>query len=195
MIRESIVITLNADGAPHIAPIGVIVEPAGLVIAPFRPSATLDNLTARRTAVVNYTDDVRVFAGCVTGRKRDWPTRRASRVEGAVLEAALAHEEVELVDIREDPQRPGEDQPDCTEHLGQGDEEDERGRQASRRRDLVERHRQLHDSAEHEQCREQSLNDPQCAVHDAFSSVAVSRRLADLAFNGTVRSFRPSRGR
>jgi hypothetical protein len=106
MIRESIVTTLNADGAPHIAPIGVIVEPAGLVIAPFRPSATLDNLTGRRTAVVNYTDDVRVFAGCVTGRKRDWPTRPATRVEGAVLEAALAHEEVELVDIREDAQRP-----------------------------------------------------------------------------------------
>ena len=106
MIRESIVTTLNADGAPHVAPIGVIVEPAGLVIAPFRPSATLDNLVGRRTAVVNYTDDVRVFAGCVTGRKRDWPTRPAARVEGAVLEAALAHEEVALVDIREDPQRP-----------------------------------------------------------------------------------------
>ena len=106
MIRESIVTTLGPDGAPHIAPIGVIVEPAGLVIAPFRPSATLDNLTARRQAVVNYTDDVRVFAGCITGKKRDWPTRAAERVAGAVLEAALAHEEVELVEIREDPQRP-----------------------------------------------------------------------------------------
>lgn len=106
MIRESIVTTLGPDGAPHIAPIGVIVEASLLVIAPFRPSATLDNLTARKQAVVNYTDDVRVFAGCITGKKRDWPTRSAERVDGAVLEAALAHEEVELVEIREDTQRP-----------------------------------------------------------------------------------------
>jgi hypothetical protein len=106
MIRESIVTTLGADGAPHIAPIGVIVEPEGLVVAPFRPSATLDNLTRRGAAVVNYVDDVRVFAGCITGRKRDWPTRPATRVHGAVLEAALAHEELELAEIREDPTRP-----------------------------------------------------------------------------------------
>ena len=106
MIRETIVTTLGPDGTPHIAPIGVIVEPAGLVIAPFRPSATLDNLVARRQAVVNYTDDVRIFAGCVTGKKRDWPTRAAERVNGVVLESALAHEEVELVEIRDDAQRP-----------------------------------------------------------------------------------------
>ena len=96
MIRESIVTTLGVDGAPHIAPIGVIVEPAGLVIAPIRPSATLDNLIARKTAVVNYTYDVRDFAGCITGKRRDWPTRPATRIEGAVLESALAHEELEL---------------------------------------------------------------------------------------------------
>ena len=79
MIRESIVITLNPNGAPHIAPIGVIVEPTGLVVAPFRPSSTLDNLLARKQAVVNYTDDVRIFAGCIPGRRRDWPTRPAER--------------------------------------------------------------------------------------------------------------------
>jgi uncharacterized protein len=106
MIRESIVTTLGPDGGVHIAPIGVIVEAQGLVIAPFRPSATLDNLLARKAAVVNYTDDVRVFAGCITGRKRDWPTRPAERVQGAVLDAALAHEELELAVVREDSQRP-----------------------------------------------------------------------------------------
>ncbi|HXV24903.1 MAG TPA: DUF447 domain-containing protein [Alphaproteobacteria bacterium] len=106
MIRESIVITLNPNGAPHIAPIGVIVEPTGLVVAPFRPSSTLDNLLARKQAVVNYTDDVRIFAGCITGRRRDWPTRPAERIKGAVLEAALTHEEVELTEVRDHPERP-----------------------------------------------------------------------------------------
>jgi hypothetical protein len=105
MIRESIVITPNADGMPHIAPIGVIVEGDSLVIAPFRPSATLANLEARGVATVNYTDDVRVFAGCLTGR-RDWPTLPASRIAAARLAGALAHDELELVATEPDPERP-----------------------------------------------------------------------------------------
>ena len=105
MIRESIVITANADGSPHIAPIGVIVEPGALVIAPFRPSGTLDNLTARGVATVNYTDDVRVYAGCLTGR-RDWPVVPAQHIAAPRLANALAHEEVEVVETIADPQRP-----------------------------------------------------------------------------------------
>ncbi len=105
MIRESIVVTPNADGSPHIAPIGVIVEGDDLVIAPFRPSATLSNLEARGVATVNYTDDVRVFAGCLTGR-RDWPTVAAARIAAPRLVAALAHDELELVSTEPDPQRP-----------------------------------------------------------------------------------------
>ena len=46
------------------------------------PFATLDNLREVPYAVASHTDDVRVFAGCVTGRK-DWPTRPAARVPGA----------------------------------------------------------------------------------------------------------------
>ncbi|MBL8704264.1 MAG: DUF447 family protein [Rhodospirillales bacterium] len=105
MIRESIVITANADGSPHIAPIGVIVEGDDFVIAPFRPSSTLENLEARRVATVNYTDDVRVFAGCLTGR-RDWPTVPASRIAAPRLAGALAHDELELAATEPDPQRP-----------------------------------------------------------------------------------------
>jgi len=106
MIRESIVATLGPEGQVHLAPIGVIVEGSNLIIAPFRPSTTLDNLLATRHAVVNYTDDVRVFAGCVSGRNREWPTRPATRVPGAVLEQALAHAELETIETRDDPQRP-----------------------------------------------------------------------------------------
>jgi hypothetical protein len=75
------------------------------VLAPFRPSTTLENLLASRVAVVNLTDDVRVFAGCVTGR-RDWPTLPARHVAGRVLQGALAHRELELVRVEEDPLRP-----------------------------------------------------------------------------------------
>ena len=106
MIRESIVTTLNADGSSYVAPIGVIVEAPFLVIAPFRPSTTLDNLRRHPFACVNYTSDVRVFAGCVSGRKREWPTVPAEVIEGRRLAACLAHTEVEVAEIVEDEQRP-----------------------------------------------------------------------------------------
>lgn len=105
MIRESIVVTVNADGSPHVAPIGVIVEGDGLMIAPFRPSSTLTNLEACRVATVNYTDDVRVFAGCLTGR-RDWPTVPAAGVAAPRLAVALAHDEVEVTAVEAHEQRP-----------------------------------------------------------------------------------------
>jgi Uncharacterized conserved protein len=56
--------------------------------------------------VVNFTDDVRVFAGCVTGRRRDWPTVPAERIRGAVLAGALAHEELEVAAVEDDGERP-----------------------------------------------------------------------------------------
>ena len=105
MIRETIITTVAPDGAGHIAPIGLIQEGDFWVIAPFRPSATLDNLRRVPHAVVNYTDDVRVFAGCLTGR-RDWPLRPADKVPGFVLRDALAHAELRVEAVVEDELRP-----------------------------------------------------------------------------------------
>ncbi|HLF95882.1 MAG TPA: DUF447 domain-containing protein, partial [Methylococcaceae bacterium] len=80
MIREVIVSTTDRAGQPHLAPMGVHEAGEGLLaILPFRPSTTLDNLLETGCAVVNRTDDVRVFAGCLTGR-RDWPLAPATRV-------------------------------------------------------------------------------------------------------------------
>ncbi len=105
-IRESIVTTVNADGGAHVAPLGVIVEPPFLVVAPFHPSTTLENLRRHPFACVSYTTDVRVFAGCVTRRRRDWPVVPAERTEGWRLEGALAHTEVEVAEVLEDATRP-----------------------------------------------------------------------------------------
>lgn len=105
MIREVIVTTISADGVPHLAPLGLIESEGGWIVAPFRPSTTLDNLRAVPFAVANYTDDVRVFAGCLTGR-RDWPLRPASRVPPPRLAATLAHAELEVASVREDELRP-----------------------------------------------------------------------------------------
>jgi hypothetical protein len=105
MIRETIVTTRSQDGIVHIAPIGLIQHGEFWVIAPFRPSTTLDNLRENPHAVANFTDDVLIFAGCLTGR-RDWPTRPATKVPGAVLEASLAHAELAVEAVAEDELRP-----------------------------------------------------------------------------------------
>jgi hypothetical protein len=105
MIRETIVTTVSVAGAVHIAPLGIIAEGDGWIIAPFRPSATLDNLRAVPFAVANSTDDVRVFAGCLTGR-RDWRTVPADHVPVPRLAGALAHAELVVDRVSEDDQRP-----------------------------------------------------------------------------------------
>jgi hypothetical protein len=105
MIRETIVTTASGDGRVHVAPLGIIADGAGWIIAPFSPSTTLDNLRAVPFAVANHTDDVRVFAGCLTGR-HDWPTAPSEHVPVARLAAALAHEELAVTGVTEDAQRP-----------------------------------------------------------------------------------------
>ncbi len=108
MIQETIVITQNHVGQAHIAPMGIHVPKIGaeeIIILPFRPSTTLNNLLDTKTAVINYCDDVRVFAGCLTGR-RDWLMKKAEKITGFVLCSALAHTEVELVRIENDIARP-----------------------------------------------------------------------------------------
>lgn len=105
MIRESIITTLSPAGEPHIVPLGVIWREGLPVLAPFHPSRTLENLRQHPFAVINHTDDVRVFAGGVTGR-RDWPVRPTETIRGVVLEGALSHQELEVVGVEEDPVRP-----------------------------------------------------------------------------------------
>lgn len=105
MIRETIVTTVSAAGTVHIAPLGIIADGDGWIIAPFRPSTTLDNLLAMPFAVANYTDDVRVFAGCLTVR-REWPTIAANDVPVPRLAGALAHAELAVSHVTEDDRRP-----------------------------------------------------------------------------------------
>jgi hypothetical protein len=104
-IRECIVTTADKTGKVHIAPLGIIAEKDGWVIAPFRPSITLDNLAAVPFAVASYTDDVRVFAGCLTGRK-DWPTVAVDGCPVPRIEAALAHSVLQVVTVQDDGVRP-----------------------------------------------------------------------------------------
>jgi uncharacterized protein len=105
MIREAIVTTVDAAGKVHIAPFGMIAAGEDWIIAPFRPSTTLTNLQQVPYAVANYADDVRIFAGCLTGR-RDWPLVTIADFAVPRLAAALAHAELAVTRVEDDPQRP-----------------------------------------------------------------------------------------
>jgi hypothetical protein len=105
MIKETIVTTLNDEGVVHIAPMGIHILENGYQVMPFRPSTTLNNMLQQKTAVINYVDDVRIFAGCLTGR-RHWKTQPATRIEGRYLDKALAHTEIRLERIEDDETRP-----------------------------------------------------------------------------------------
>jgi hypothetical protein len=105
MIRECVVATIDATGHVHIAPLGLIEDGEGWIIAPFRPSATLHNLKVVPFATANYIDDVRIIAGCLTGR-RDWPITDVPGHPVPRLAAALAHAELKVSRVEDNDVRP-----------------------------------------------------------------------------------------
>jgi hypothetical protein len=104
-IYETVITTVAPDGRVHVAPMGVRYADECVVLMPFKPSTTLDNVLASGHAVLNVVTDTRVFAGCVTGR-RAWPTVMAECIAGQRLACALNHVELELIEHRDDAQRP-----------------------------------------------------------------------------------------
>ncbi len=94
-IHEVIVSTRNAEGVMHHAPMGISEVNGHFLIKPFKPSTTYDNLKQHPQCVINYVDDVRIFAGALTGR-RQWPTEPCRQIEAEYLLAALSHSELEI---------------------------------------------------------------------------------------------------
>ena len=105
MIYETVITTVNRADEVHIAPMGITRENGLIVITPFKPSTTLDNLRETKQAVINMTDDVSIIAGCLTGR-RSWPLQQAEKIKGKVLQASLSHIEVEVGSVKDDVLRP-----------------------------------------------------------------------------------------
>jgi uncharacterized protein len=105
VIREAVITTLDLDGKAHITPLGYRVRETQVLLSPFVPSRTLDNLRRHPFAVLNFTDDVRIVAGALTGR-RAWPTARATAIDGLRLVDPLAHWELAVESIIEHTERP-----------------------------------------------------------------------------------------
>jgi uncharacterized protein len=105
MIFETIITTQDITGAPHVTPFGVRYEGDLVVISPYKPSTTLDNILTTKCAVMNLTDDVRVFAGALTNRKVG-ELVRANKIKACRLVDCLAHIELALIEVRDDATRP-----------------------------------------------------------------------------------------
>lgn len=95
MICEVIVSTLDPTGKVNLAPMGIGWEGERLLIRPYRDSATFRNLTLNPQGVVNFTDNVLVFARCAVGEAL-FPTTPAQRVRGAILSDTCHWREFEV---------------------------------------------------------------------------------------------------
>ena len=113
-IVETIVTTTNAKGEAHIAPLGLIEDGENWIIAPFRPSTTLDNLTAgavrggephrRRARLCRLRDGPQGLADAAGGARARCDARRRRfalgagggegdrRSAAAALSCSLVHE-------------------------------------------------------------------------------------------------------
>jgi uncharacterized protein len=104
MIIETIVTSVDDEGRVNCAPMGVEWGDETIVLKPFLETATYRNLIATRVAVVNLTDDVRVFATAAISNP-DYPTRPAAVVRGVILADCCSWREVEVRSIDSTPPR------------------------------------------------------------------------------------------
>ena len=105
MIYETIITSIDTTGKAHVAPFGISMQDGLVVISPYKPSSTMTNILASNHAVMNLTDDVRVFAAALTGRTA-WDLVAADKVEGVRLATCLTHKELKLVNVIDHALRP-----------------------------------------------------------------------------------------
>jgi hypothetical protein len=105
MIYETIITTQDVEGHAHVTPFGIRQQDGMVIISPYKPSTTLDNILTTKSAVLNLTDDVRVFAGALTLRQ-PWTLLSAEQVEGCRLADCLVHKELKLIKVDDDVLRP-----------------------------------------------------------------------------------------
>ncbi|WP_018985414.1 DUF447 domain-containing protein [Methylophilus methylotrophus] len=105
MIYETIVTTCSPDGEAHIAPFGIQWHDDKVLIMPFKPSTTLQNVLQTGFAVLNLTDDVRVFAAAIA-KKTAFATESVVDGKGVRLKECLAHHVLTLEHVEDDGTRP-----------------------------------------------------------------------------------------
>jgi uncharacterized protein len=104
MIVETIVTTVAADGTLNFAPMGIEWGDETIVLKPFLETTTYRNIVASRAAVVNLTDDVRIFARAAISSPQ-YESSPATVVRGVVLADCCSWRELEVRAIDSTPPR------------------------------------------------------------------------------------------
>jgi len=104
LIIESIVTTLAPDGGVNVAPMGVEWGDDSIVLKPFLETATYRNLLSSGEAVVNITDDVRLFARAAISNPQP-STTLATVVRGVVLADCCSWRELRVESLDSTPPR------------------------------------------------------------------------------------------
>jgi hypothetical protein len=104
MIVETIVTTVAADGTLNFAPMGVEWGDETIVLKPFLETTTYRNIAASRAAVVNLTDDVRIFARAAISSPQ-YESGPATIVRGVVLADCCSWRELDVRAIDNTPPR------------------------------------------------------------------------------------------
>ena len=105
MIFETIICTMNNQGRVNFAPFGIKKNKNYILISPYMPSTTLNNLEETGNACVNYVDDAIFFVNCIIGNK-NFKKKRCSKINSFFLKDALAHDEVVVESIKVNKIRP-----------------------------------------------------------------------------------------
>jgi uncharacterized protein len=92
VILETIVSTTDREGRTNFAPMGITLDGDTLVLRPFNTALTWKNLQEVEEGVVNFTDNVLLFARCAVGPFLP-PHHDARKVRGAVLDDACSWKE------------------------------------------------------------------------------------------------------
>lgn len=95
MILESLVTSLDKEGKPNFAPMGVGWSEQQIVLKPYRETATFRNVLETGEAVVNLVDDVLYYVQSALGSP-SFPATPAVVVRGVVLAAACSWRELRV---------------------------------------------------------------------------------------------------
>lgn len=108
MILEGLITTLNADGSPHMAPMGPRVEAdfSRFVLRPFPTSGTYRNLLAHPEGVLHITDDALLIAKAALGAVDPLPKMEpAEKVRGFVLTESCRYFEFQVRSVDDSGER------------------------------------------------------------------------------------------
>ena len=105
-VRETIVTTKNIDNTIKISPLGIYIDEEILRIKPFKPSISFDNILRNKSGVINYVDDVRIFASCIVKNNIKIELTKVDKIDCSRIKSAVSHTEFIIDHVKDDNLRP-----------------------------------------------------------------------------------------